>query len=60
MRPLWGLDVGRARACPEVYVPREDAERFIEEVRGDEPELARHLRIEKRELPVGDEAAFDV
>jgi hypothetical protein len=27
MRPLWGLDVGRARACPEVYVPREDAER---------------------------------
>jgi hypothetical protein len=27
-----------------------DAERFIEEVRGDEPELARHLRIEEREL----------
>jgi hypothetical protein len=26
----------------------EDAERFIEEVRGDDPELARKPRIEKR------------
>jgi hypothetical protein len=33
----------------EVYVRREDAERFIEEVRGDEPELAKPLRIEERE-----------
>jgi hypothetical protein len=32
---------------------REDAERFIEEVRGDEPELARHLRIGERELKAG-------
>jgi len=32
----------------EVYVRREDAERFIEEVRGDEPELAKDLRIEER------------
>jgi hypothetical protein len=34
----------------EVYVRREDAERFIEEIRGDEPELAESLRIEEREL----------
>ena len=27
--------------------------RFIEEVRGDEPELASHLRIEERELEAG-------
>ena len=31
-------------------VGREDAERFIEEVRGDEPEIAAKLRIEEREL----------
>jgi hypothetical protein len=34
----------------EVYVRREDAERFVEEVRSDEPELASYLRIEEREL----------
>jgi hypothetical protein len=34
----------------EVYVRREDAERFVEEVREDEPELAESLRIEEREL----------
>jgi hypothetical protein len=34
----------------EVFVHREDAERFIEEVRNDEPELASYLRIEEREL----------
>ena len=28
----------------------EDAERFIEEVRGDDPEVAASLRIEEREL----------
>jgi hypothetical protein len=37
----------------EVYVRREDAERFIEEVRGDEPELAKDLRIEERALETG-------
>jgi hypothetical protein len=37
----------------EVYVRREDAERFIEEVSGDEPELAKSLRIEERELEAG-------
>ena len=33
----------------EVFVRREDAERFIEEVRGDDPEVAEKLRIEERE-----------
>ena len=30
----------------EVFVRREDAEKFVEEVRGDDPELAGYLRIE--------------
>jgi hypothetical protein len=30
-----------------------NAERFIEEVRGDEPELAKDLRIEERKLEAG-------
>jgi hypothetical protein len=34
----------------DVFVRREDAERFIEEVRGDDPEFASELRIEEREL----------
>jgi hypothetical protein len=37
----------------ETFVRREDADRFIEEVRGDDPDLASHLRIEKREVEVG-------
>ena len=37
----------------EVFVRREDAERFIEEVRGDEPEIGAKLRIEERELAAG-------
>jgi hypothetical protein len=32
----------------DVFVRREDAERFIEEVRGDDPELVKPLRIEAR------------
>jgi hypothetical protein len=36
-----------------VSIRREDAERFIEEVRGDDPELAAKLRIEERELGAG-------
>jgi hypothetical protein len=36
-----------------VFVRRDDAEQFIEEVRGDEPELAPNLRIEERELEAG-------
>jgi hypothetical protein len=34
----------------EAYVRREDAERFVEQVRGDEPELAESLRVEERKL----------
>ena len=34
----------------EVFIRREDAERLIHEVRGDDPELAAKLRIEEREL----------
>ena len=37
----------------DTFVRREDAERFIEEVRGDDPELASYLRIEERELEAG-------
>jgi hypothetical protein len=37
----------------EVFIRREDAKRFIEEVRGDEPEMAAKLRIEEREPVVG-------
>ena len=37
----------------EVFIRREDPERFIEGVRGDEPELASYLRIEERELEAG-------
>ena len=34
----------------DVLETREDAERFVAEVRGDDAELASHLRIEEREL----------
>src|SRR5439155_27147685 len=37
----------------DVFVRRQDAQRFIEEIRGDEPELAKPLRIEERELEAG-------
>ena len=33
-----------------VFARREDAERFIAEVRGDDPEIAAKLRIEERDL----------
>jgi hypothetical protein len=37
----------------EVFIRREGAERFIEEVRGDDPEVAAELRIEERGLEAG-------
>jgi hypothetical protein len=37
----------------ETFIRREDAERFIEEVRGDDSGLASHPRIEQRELEAG-------
>jgi hypothetical protein len=33
-----------------LFVRREQAERFLEDVRGDEPELAERLRLEPVEL----------
>jgi hypothetical protein len=42
-RPTGSLDAHR----------REDAERFIEEMRGDEADLASYLRIEEREFEAG-------
>ena len=37
----------------DTFIRRDDAERFIEEVRGDDPQLASYLRIEERELEAG-------
>ncbi len=37
----------------ETFIRREDAERFIEEVRGEDPQLAKYLRIDVRELDAG-------
>ena len=37
----------------DVFLRREDAQRFIEEIDGDDPELAELLRIEERELEAG-------
>ena len=36
-----------------MFIWREDAERFVEEVRGDDPEVSARLRIEERELEAG-------
>jgi hypothetical protein len=40
----------------EVFTDREDAVDFITEVRSDDPELARNLLIEERELEAGERA----
>ena len=37
----------------ETFIRREDAEQFVEKVRGDDPELATYLRIDERELDAG-------
>ena len=37
-----------------MFIRREDAERFLEEVRGDDPDVAAEMRIEERELEAGD------
>jgi len=37
----------------ETFLRREDAERSIAEVRGDDPDLTSYLRIEERELEAG-------
>jgi hypothetical protein len=38
----------------DVFIRREDADRFIEDVRRDEPELPARLRVELAELESGD------
>jgi hypothetical protein len=52
------VDDSRSSTTPlgnavETFIRREDAERFIEEVHGDDPELANYLRIEEHELEAG-------
>lgn len=37
----------------ETFIRRDDAERFVAEVRGDDPGVASHLRIDERELQTG-------
>jgi hypothetical protein len=37
----------------ETFIRREDTERFIEKVRGDDPELASYLQLEERQLEAG-------
>jgi hypothetical protein len=46
---------GDTLPSPRPCIPggREDAERFLAEVEGDDPELAAFLRIEERELEAG-------
>ena len=44
--PDFGVELG-------VCIRREDAERFIAEAGGDEPEIAKSLWIEERELEAG-------
>jgi hypothetical protein len=44
----------------ETFIRREDAERFIEEVRSDDPGLASYVRIEERELEAGGEAVATI
>jgi hypothetical protein len=56
---LSGIEPGQAASLREARSGdlgqecREDAERLIEEVRGDDPELASSLRIEEREVEAG-------
>jgi hypothetical protein len=49
-----GPSTSSCRDSVEVSIRREDAERLIEDVRGDDPELASYLRIEERELEAGE------
>jgi hypothetical protein len=44
----------------ETFIRREDAERFIEEVRSDDPGLASYVRIEERELEAGGDAVATI
>ena len=47
---VYGVVSGETEKAIELFVRREDAERFLEDVRADEPELAERLRLEPVEL----------
>lgn len=50
---VYTIDVHSVSGQPfarETFSVREDAERFVEEIHRDDPDLASDLRIEKREL----------
>jgi hypothetical protein len=52
------IDVSLSETSPlgdavETFIRRKDADHFIDEVRGDDPELAKFLRIAERELEAG-------
>ena len=54
---LYSVDLGSTNANHlfgrETFIRGEDAERFIEEVRGEESGFANFLRIEEHELETG-------
>jgi hypothetical protein len=50
---LFALRDKPTRRLLDIFVRREDAERFVEAVRGDEPELTSYPRIERSELEAG-------
>jgi len=51
--PRWRFGARPPAGPLEVFIRREDAERLVKEVRGDDPEVAAKLRIEERELEAG-------
>ena len=49
---FYGIVDEQTQEAVELYVRREDAERFLEDVRADDEELAASLRLEPVELDV--------
>ena len=47
---VYGVVSARTHEALELFIRREDAERFVAEVREDEPELAELLSVEKIQL----------
>ena len=47
---VYSVVSAETEAAVELFVRRDDAERFLAEVREDEPELAEALRVEPVEL----------
>jgi hypothetical protein len=50
MRIVFAVVSAETEKAVDTFVRREDAERFLEEVRGDDPVLAELLRLEPVEL----------